>query len=59
MPGAGEHLIVPVSPGRAYCVSDKIISRVVEGELILVPLTSGIGDLEDELYTINETGRAI
>jgi len=29
------------------------------GELIIVPLTSGIGDMEDEIYTLNDTGRAI
>ena len=44
----------------AICVpSDDVVSREIEGELILVPIASGIGDLEDELYTLNETGRAI
>jgi len=36
-----------------------VVARVIEGELIIVPLTAGIGDLEDELYTLNETGKAI
>jgi len=39
--------------------SEDIVSREIEGELIIVPITSGIGDMEDELYTLNETGRAI
>lgn len=39
--------------------SDDVVSREIEGELIIVPITSGIGDLEDELYTLNETGKAI
>lgn len=39
--------------------SEDIVSREIEGELIIVPITSGIGDMEDELYTFNETGRAI
>jgi len=39
--------------------SEEIVSREIEGEVIIVPLTSGIGDLEDELFTLNETGRAI
>jgi hypothetical protein len=26
---------------------------------VIIPIASGIGDLEDELYTFNETGRAI
>lgn len=35
------------------------MARDIEGELIIVPLASGIGDAEDEIYTLNETGRAI
>jgi hypothetical protein len=35
------------------------VGRNIEGELIIVPLTSGIGDMEGEIYTLNETGRAI
>src|SRR5512136_35275 len=42
-----------------YGPSDDIVAREIEGEVILVPLVSGMGDLEDELYTLNETGRAI
>jgi hypothetical protein len=39
--------------------SEDVVAREIEGELILVPLTAGIGDMEDELYTLNETGKAI
>jgi len=39
--------------------SEDIVVREIEGEVIIVPLVSGIGDMEDELYTLNETGRAI
>jgi hypothetical protein len=39
--------------------SDDIVAREIEGELIIVPLVSGIGDLEDELFTLNDTGKAI
>ncbi len=42
-----------------YKPSEDIVVREIEGELIIVPLTAGIGDLEDELFTLNETGRAI
>ena len=42
-----------------YAPSDDVVAREIEGELIIVPLVSGIGDLEDELYTLNETGKAI
>ena len=43
----------------AYVPSDNIVAREIEGELIIVPLVAGIGDMEDELYTLNETGKAI
>ncbi|WFN33514.1 PqqD family protein [Methanogenium sp. S4BF] len=39
--------------------SEDVVSRDVMGELIIVPLTSGIGDMEDEIYTMNDTGRAV
>ncbi len=39
--------------------SEDIVSRIIEEELIIVPLVSGIGDMDDELYTMNGTGRAI
>ncbi len=42
-----------------YAPSEDIVAREIEGELIIVPLVAGIGDMEDELYTLNETGRAI
>ena len=42
-----------------YLPSDDIVAREIEGELIIIPLVAGIGDLEDDLFTLNETGRAI
>ena len=45
---------------KSICApSEDIVAREIEGELIIVPLVSGIGDMQDELYTLNETGRAI
>jgi hypothetical protein len=43
----------------AYVPSNDIVSREIEGEIIIVPLVAGIGDMEDELFTLNETGKAI
>ena len=43
----------------AYVPSDDVVARDIEGEFILVPLASGIGNMEDELYILNETGKAI
>ncbi len=42
-----------------YTPSDDVVAREIEGDLIIVPLTAGIGDAEDELYTLNKTGKAI
>lgn len=44
---------------RAYRPSEDVVVREIEGEIVIVPLASGIGDIEDELFTLNETGRAI
>lgn len=42
-----------------YIPSDDIVAREIEEKIIIVPITAGIGDMEDELFTLNETGRAI
>ena len=48
-----------ISNDAVYAPSEDIVAREIEGELIIIPLAAGIGDMEDELYTLNETGRAI
>lgn len=42
-----------------YKISEDIVCREIEGELILIPLISGIGDMEEDLFTLNETGKVI
>ena len=42
-----------------YVPSEDVVAREVQGEFIIIPITSGIGDLEDEIFTLNATGRAI
>lgn len=42
-----------------YAPSEGIVARELVGELVIVPLTAEIGDMEDALYSLNETGRAI
>ena len=45
---------------RSICVpAENVVAREIEGDIIIVPLTAGIGDADDELYTLNETGAAI
>ena len=48
-----------VAINTVYGPSDEIVAREIEGELIIVPLTAGVGDMEEALFTFNETGRAI
>jgi hypothetical protein len=45
---------------EAVCApSEDIVAREIEGEIIIVPLVAGVGDVDDELYSLNETGNAI
>lgn len=48
-----------IQSNKIYAPSEDVVAREIEGELIIVPLVAGIGDLEDELFTLNETGKAI
>ena len=42
-----------------YVVSETVVAREIEGELIIVPVTAGTADLEEALFSLNETGRAV
>ncbi len=45
---------------ETICVpSEDVVAREIEGDMIIVPLVSGIGDADDELYTLNDTGKII
>lgn len=44
---------------KVFVPSEDVVAREIEGELIIVPLVAGIGDMEDELFTLNETGKAV
>jgi hypothetical protein len=48
-----------VSLEGVYGPSGDVVAREIEGEIVIVPLVAGIGDMEDELYALNETGRAV
>lgn len=50
---------IKVSPNSIYMPSENVVARDVQGEFIIIPITSGVGDLEDEIFSLNETGRAI
>lgn len=44
-----------------YTLSEDVVAREIEGELIIVPLVAGMADPDegDALFTLNETGRAV
>jgi len=42
-----------------YYHNKDVIVREIEGEYLMIPIASGIGDMEDEMYTLNETGIAV
>jgi hypothetical protein len=45
---------------EAVCArSENVVAREIEEEILIVPLAAGIGDADDDLYTLNETGQAI
>ena len=44
---------------KIYKASEDVVARDIQGEFILVPVTSGVGNLEDAIFSLNETGRAI
>ena len=53
-------MAVPNVTLQSICApSEDVVARLIEDELIIVPLASGIGDADDELYTLNPTGQAI
>ncbi len=49
----------PVELCVAYRPSDDVVAREIEGEIVIVPLVAGIGDLDGGLFTLNETGKAV
>lgn len=50
---------VKISLDGIYIPSEDIVAREIQGEFIIIPITSGVADMEDELFSLNETGRAV
>lgn len=42
-----------------YKISDQVVTRKIEEDIIIVPLNKGIGDLDAEIFSLNATGVAI
>jgi hypothetical protein len=52
-------IVTKLHLGVVCAPSEDVVAREIEGEVVIVPLISGIGDTDDELYTLNEAGQAI
>src|SRR3989338_6037316 len=48
-----------VNINNIYAASEDVVARSVQGEFLIIPIASGIGDLEDEIFTLNEAGKAV
>lgn len=48
-----------VSWEKRYTPSENVVAREIAGEVVIVPLTAGIGASDDDLFTVNVTGREI
>lgn len=42
-----------------YSPSPDLVAREIGGEIIVVPMVAGMGDNNDDLFTLNATGKAI
>ena len=45
-----------VYKNKIYKKSENIIARTIENELILVPVSADIADLDASLFSLNQTG---
>jgi hypothetical protein len=48
-----------VALNSKYAPSEDVVARDIHGELIIIPITSGIGDVDDGIFSLNKFGRAI
>lgn len=44
---------------KIYKASEEVVAREIAGEFILVPLSGGIAEMNEDIFTLNETGKAI
>ena len=50
---------MPANLKAYYKISDQVVTRKIEEELVIVPLNDGIGDLDAEMFSLNTTGAVI
>ena len=42
-----------------YLPSENVVARDVQGEFVIIPITSGISESDEEIFSLNKFGRAI
>ena len=45
--------------GLVYKISDNVISKTIENELVIITMNDGISDVDSSIYTLNQTGKAV
>ena len=42
-----------------FAPSEDVVAREVQGEFLIIPITSGIAESDEEIFTLNETARVV
>lgn len=50
---------IKVSIDKVYKPSEDVVAREIQGEFIIIPIASGANEQEEEICSLNETGKAI
>lgn len=50
---------IKVSLDSVYAKSKDVVAREIQGEFIIIPITAGLQNLGEAIYTLNETGRSV
>lgn len=51
--------ISEISLTAIYLPSEKIVSRMIEGEILIIPIEDGLANINDAMFSLNGTGLAI
>ena len=42
-----------------YMPSEDVVARQIQEEFVIIPITAGVGDLEDEIFSLNDSAKAV
>lgn len=48
-----------IQNASVFKASDDVVSKTIEGTTMLVPIIAGVGNLDAEIFQLNETGSRI